>query len=425
MKPPAGSVQIGANMAARFVATMLGAIVVAATALADEPRRSVLLVPFGQLIEIVLTPADGSAIEVPVAIDAAATVKLKAVSSARTIRMRIRTPAGVWYSEDSPPEAGMTFSRRDWPEQVAGGGARSGGLLSDFLRSQGTGIPGTTECLVKLVDPDPGMYTIELSGGPLVEGGELVPLFVDFDKGVVFAGGVVDDPHVVGRDVQLGGVLLVGRNRLGGQSVVAHVILPDKSRHSVVLRDDGEGDPARASPGLYSGKLGGALVTMPGEYTVRFVGSGETLAGHPFKRTHAAGFRVSAAGASFQPGLPNNASMIQLALRPGTREVDKVHVRTRVDVQIPGMYRVEYDLVDAAGKELTVGRGAELPVGAHDLLVSVDASDAHGLDLRGVIQLVAARLFRHDAEQGQEVEIGAMPASALPASASITSTRAR
>jgi hypothetical protein len=397
-----------------FAAVAASILMAVSSAAMAEPRRvTTFFLMDGSRDEWISMPPNGTPVELSVPIDDVTRAELRVVSVSNALRVRVRTPSGEWRSPDQPAAGGMEFSRRDWPAIV--GPPPPPGPVSEFLLSQGTAIPGTTEYIVQLVDPVPGNYTLEIADAPGSAGGELVPVIMTFDGGVLFAADVLGRGFVQGRGVPIVAKLSIGRDPVSGATVEATVVSPSNTRADFVLRD-GVGDPSLAvnPPGDYVARVPRQSIAAPGEYTVLLVARGQTAAGHPFHRTSSLTFNVLAAGAEFQHGLPVGEAMIRLVLSPQDCRLDKVEVRTRVDVQIAGAYRVEYDLVDAAGKQRTVGRRAELAVGTHDMLVSVDASDAQGLDLRGVIQLVAARLFRYDAEQGEELEVDTMPG--LPAS---------
>jgi hypothetical protein len=255
-------------------------------------------------------------------------------------------------------------------------------------------------------NPEPGLYAAELVGGRPIEGGELVPVMIKFVGGVRLSTGVLYSRGVTSSSNTFLSIVRLNAQQLAGASVSAKVLSPSGAKTSILLVAE---DDLPDQRGVYMGVFAKELTTEPGEYNVLFEASGQTPDGHAFKRSAGAAFFVSAAGAEFLHGLPVGEAMIRVVLSPEDCQLDKIEVRTRVDVQMAGAYRVEYDLVEAAGKELTVGRRAELAVGTHDMLVSVDASDPQGLDLRGVIKLVAARLYRFDPELGEEVEVGTMP----------------
>lgn len=267
----------------------------------------------------------------------------------------------------------------------------------DIAFDSGEVLGGLLE-VYNLGAPEVGVWTVRVSAPSVVEPsgqvGYSVAAWLEAPA-ITFSAAVAPEAVSAGTPLTLLGTLLESGAPLTGATVEATVALPDDSRQTVTLTDDGLGGDVTAGDGVYTAAFG--ATAQPGHYRVALTAGGTGGAGAAFSREGFALATVSASSSDFAGvfrdfGVDTN----------GNGLFDQLVVEVDLDVTAEADYRVFGVLEDAAGNTHQANVLTALTPGARTVALAFDGESFFQNGVDGPYTLSVVRL-------AEETAVGLLP----------------
>ena len=267
----------------------------------------------------------------------------------------------------------------------------------DMAFESGSLLGGLVE-VYNLGAPEVGVWTVRVSAPSVVEpsgqAGYSVAAWLEAPA-ITFSGAVVPDAVPAGSPLTVAGTLLESGAPLLGATVEATVALPDDSRQTATLTDDGLGGDVTPGDGVYTTTFG--ATAQAGHYRIALTAGGLGGAGAAFSREAFALATVSASASDFAGTFRDFG-----ADTDGNGLFNQLVVEVDLDVTAEADYRVFGVLEDAAGNAHQANVLAALTPGARTVALAFDGESFFQNGVDGPYTLSVVRL-------AEETAVGLLP----------------